>query len=429
MLQKLFNIKISISYLIKFLFYTFPLFMLMPSGYITAYVTLLTAATLIFFYSNSIKIKFDFIDYFVCIFFISSLISTLVNIKTLGFFLFFKSILDLRFIVFFIIIRNLIKSKFIDPKIFAFFALISTSFLSIDIIYQHINGQDFFGNKPFDGRFNGIFEHEAVAGSYIQKFSLISFLFIVLSNLNYKFIFITIFINLLGIGILLSLDRMPFLIYLFILIILIIFLNKRRSLLISNLLIILLIFTLLFKNYDPIKNRYESLNHEINFSKINIFFQDNNHIDKEIKVIDQNIFIGDYSKIYKSVYYLWLEKPILGSGVKSFQVNCHKLLINKKDITCSTHPHNIYLEVITNQGLAGLLIFISLIILIINNFVKELSTENHKNKKIINLIFLSVLIAELWPIRSYGSIFHTVNGSIFWYLMALCSSIKYIKKK
>ena len=64
--------------------------MLMPSGYISAYVTLLTVATLIFFYSNSIKIKFDFIDYFVCIFFVSSLISTLVNIKILGFFLFFN---------------------------------------------------------------------------------------------------------------------------------------------------------------------------------------------------------------------------------------------------------------------------------------------------------------------------------------------------
>ena len=152
--------------------------MLMPSGYITAYVTLLTVSTLIFFYSNSIKIKLDFIDYFVCIFFVSSLISTLVNIKILGFFLFFKSILDLRFIVFFLIIRNLIKSKFIDPKIFAFFALISTSFLSIDIIYQHINGQDFFGNKPFDGRFNGIFEHEAVAGV------VISLIIIELSNLN-----------------------------------------------------------------------------------------------------------------------------------------------------------------------------------------------------------------------------------------------------
>jgi hypothetical protein len=64
---------------------------------------------------------------------------------------------------------------------------------------------------------------------------------------------------------------MPFLIYLFSLVILIILLKKYRLLFISNLFIILLIFTLLFKNYEPIKNRYYSLNNEINFSKI-IFF-------------------------------------------------------------------------------------------------------------------------------------------------------------
>jgi hypothetical protein len=122
-------------------------------------------------------------------------------------------------------IRNLIKFKFINIKILFITALISTSFLSLDIIYQHINGQDLFGNKPFDGRFNGTFEHEAIAGSYMQKFFLISLLFILLSNLKNKFIFLTIFINILGIGVLLSLDRMPFLIYLFALIILIILLR------------------------------------------------------------------------------------------------------------------------------------------------------------------------------------------------------------
>ena len=68
MLKNLFNIKINNLNFIKFLFYTFPLFMLMVSGYITAYITIITVATLILFYSNSIKIKFDFIDYFICIF-------------------------------------------------------------------------------------------------------------------------------------------------------------------------------------------------------------------------------------------------------------------------------------------------------------------------------------------------------------------------
>ena len=71
-----------------------------------------------------------------------------------------------------------------------------------------------------------------------------------------------------GIGIMLSLDRMPFLIYLFSLIILAILLKKYRLLFIINLFIILLVFTLLFINYDTVKNRYKSLNNEINFLKI-----------------------------------------------------------------------------------------------------------------------------------------------------------------
>ena len=64
-----FNIKIKYLTSIKFLFYAFPFFMLMVSGYITAYVTVITFASLFFFYSNNIKIKLDLIDYFICFFF------------------------------------------------------------------------------------------------------------------------------------------------------------------------------------------------------------------------------------------------------------------------------------------------------------------------------------------------------------------------
>ena len=336
--------------------------------------------------------------------------------------------LDLRFVLFFFIIRNLIRFNFVNIRILFLTTLVCTNFLSLDIIYQHISGQDLFGNRPFDGRFNGIFEHEAIAGGYIQKFSLISLLFIMISNLNNKFIFLTIFINILGIGILLSLDRMPFLIYLFSLVILIILLKKYRLLFISNLFIILLIFTLLFKNYEPIKNRYYSLNNEINFSKIIYFLKKENNQNAEANIKNERVLIGDYTKIYKSVYYLWLEKPIIGSGVKSFQINCNKLSIKEKDLTCSTHPHNIYFEILINQGLLGFLIFILLTILLINNFRKILFIQKYENEKIINIIFFAILIAELWPLRSYGSIFQTVNGTLFWFLISLASSIKFLLK-
>jgi len=423
-----FNIKIKYLTSIKFLFYAFPFFMLMVSGYITAYVTVITFASLFFFYSNNIKIKLDLIDYFICLFFLSSLISTLINIKILGYYVFFKSILDLRFILFFLIIKNLIKFKLIDIKILLLTTLISTSFLSLDIIYQHINGQDLFQNKPFDGRYNGIFEHEAIAGSYIQKFFLLSLLFILPLNLNNKFIFLTIFINLLGSGILLSLDRMPFLIYLFTLIILMILLKKYRLILIINILIILTIFTLLFKNYDLIKNRYESLNNEINFDKISFFFKKIDNENTKVNITNEKILSGDYFKIYKSAYYLWLEDPIMGSGVKSFSINCNKLLTQKNNLTCSSHPHNIYLEITVNQGLVGLSIFIFLIFLLTNNFIKKIYVQNYKDEKIYYIVLFTILVVELWPLRSYGSIFQTVNGTLFWFLISLASSKLLINK-
>ena len=69
MSKNILDLKINNLSIVKLLFYAFPLFMLLPSGYITGYVTALTISTLIFFYFNGIKIKLDFIDYLICTFF------------------------------------------------------------------------------------------------------------------------------------------------------------------------------------------------------------------------------------------------------------------------------------------------------------------------------------------------------------------------
>ena len=426
MLTKFYNTKIIFLFNIKFLLYAFPFFMFASSGYLNFYVTIFTISALIFLYYSNIKVKFYFIDYLVLAFFLLSIVSTLINVKTLGYFLFFKSILNLRFVFFFFVIRNLLKFNFINLKTLAIATLIASSFLSLDIIYQHLYGHDLFGYKPFDGRYNGIFEDEAIAGGYIQKSFLISLLYLILSNINYKFTFITFFINLSGIGILLSLDRMPFLIYLFILIILIIILKKYRLIFLINFFILILTFLLLFKNYDPINKRYHSLKNEINFSKF-FSLKDQNQNTRPNTKNENKLLVGDYSKIYKTAYYLWLENPITGLGVRSFNIECNKIPIEKK-LTCSTHPHNIYFEVIVTQGLLGLTIFIFFITLLISNIIKTLSIKKNKNERIIILILFTILISELWPLRTYGSIFQSVNGTIFWFLISLISSIKFISK-
>jgi|688.fasta_scaffold177658_2 O-antigen ligase len=434
----MFNIFSNRLNILKFLFYIFPAIMLTSSGYITAYTSALTIFALYYFYYYKIKINLYLLDYLIIFFFILSIISTFINVKLLGNYIFFKSILDIRFAVLFFLTRNIINYKIINIRIFSFIVLICTIFLSLNIFLQHLIGFDILGHPPFDGRYNGLFESEAIAGSYLQKFSLFAIFSILLfkSNKNINF-FLTIFIiNLLALGILMSLDRMPFIIYLFSHLVLIILSKKFRLRFLISFVTIIFLFLILFNNYSIIKKRYLSLYNEINFFnfKESIFL-----LNKKIETVispnqirnDKIELSGDYDylRIFNAAYEVFLTNPIIGSGVKSFGIKCPELKIKNQNLNCLSHPHNIYLEILVNQGIIGILIFIVfLIILLKKNYFGKLLKKNTNEKNLLSIIFLTLLIAELLPIRSFGSIFQTVNGTIFWFFLALASSKFYNKK-
>ena len=216
--------------------------MITSSGYLTAYISIFLFFSLYFFFSSKLKINFLLFDYLVIIFFLTLLISSLINIKEVGSLIFLKSILNLRFAILFIIIRNIVTFKLINISYLSIITLISSTLLSMDIFLQHLIGFDLFGNSPFAGRYNGFFEHEAIAGSYLQKFFLISVLSIFLIEVNdkIKFFLIVFFINILGLGIFLSLDRMPYLIFIFNILILLIILKNYRFRLLVNLILIII---------------------------------------------------------------------------------------------------------------------------------------------------------------------------------------------
>ena len=144
----------------------------------------------------------------------------------------------------------------------------------------------------------------------------------------------------------------------------------------------------------------------------------------EEKSKNNNLFHGDYSKLYRAAYFVFLKNYIIGSGVKSFIYECIKLPYDKNSISCNNHPHNLYLEILVNLGLLGMSIFIIFLFLIINKIVKFLFEKNINGIQRITLIlFLTFFIAELLPLRSYGSIFQVNNGSIFWFFLGLVSYI------
>jgi O-antigen ligase len=308
--------------------------------------------------------------------------------------------------------------------------------LSVDIFIQHIYQRDLFGYEPLYDRYAGIFDDEAIAGGYIQKFSFVSIpiiLFVKRSNLIKIFI-VTIVINILGLGILMSTDRMPFFIYILGLIILIFFSKNFRFIYLINLILLLFLSTLIFQNNSIINKRYSflyTIEKQLYNVKSEIKNLDNYEKNSKQK-IDENInsiFDDEYFKIFYTGYNLWKNNPIIGTGIKSFNLICAEEYKKNVKLVCAPHAHNLYLEILVNQGSIGFTIFAVFLFFLFKRYFLDLTKLRiNQTDRLLKIIFLIILIVELWPLRSYGSIFQTVNGSIFWFILALASSDKYSLK-
>ena len=74
-----------------------------------------------------------------------------------------------------------------------------------------------------------------------------------------------------------------------------------------------------------------------------------------------------YLKEFTSFYDTWLLNKFVGGGIKNFRYYCHvKPNPQNKNYHCNMHPHNYYLEILTETGLVGLLIVMVLLLSLIH---------------------------------------------------------------
>ena len=121
-----------------------------------------------------------------------------------------------------------------------------------------------------------------------------------------------------------------------------------------------------------------------------------------------------YLKEFHLGYLTWQENVFLGGGINSFYLNC-KINFN----ICTTHPHNYYLEILSELGIVGLLL---LLIIFVNLFYSYFKVQNKLNINTMNVYltpFLTLFIVEIFPIKTTGSFFTTGNATFFFLLIAV----------
>ncbi len=435
-IQKLFKEKV---FLLSFLLATIPVSFIAGNTIINLNIILFLMIAFSFYKLSVFKIKYFFLDKLIFAFFLLIIFSGIYN--DISFYInsyefskwkgpfstTIKSLAFSRFLILYIIIRFLYENKKINLKLFFITCTIFSLFVSFDIFYQFIFGKDIFGYVSHGRKISGPFGDELIAGGYLQRFSIISFFLFPLffEKLGkQRLIFITLFIFIITLmAIILSGNRMPLILFCFSIFLICIFEKHIRKFFITIVILFLLVFVTIFKTSDTVRENFLSFQSQI-YSIVEFFYDD------EKKVDNATFYIKEFSTFYET----WLMNKYIGGGIKNFRYNCNErpnissdFVINKamkKRMVCNMHPHNYYLEVLTETGLAGFFILLGIFSIIIyltlvENYLKKTSL----NKSSILIPFLFLFIAEIFPIKSTGSFFTTGNATYLFLILSLLVSI------
>lgn len=141
---------------------------------------------------------------------------------------------------------------------------------------------------------------------------------------------------------------------------------------------------------------------------------------------NKNFFNKDshYFSHYSTAYQMFKKNKLFGVGLKNFRNYCNeeefKIEVHPGyiDRNCRTHPHNFYLELLSELGLTGFFMFLSFFIYVIINFI-IVSLKAKNNFLLLNTFSILVFLI---PILPKGSFFNNWNALIFWFIFAIVFS-------
>ena len=388
----------------------------------------LTITSLIFL-SISIKKKLkkyysNFFTVFFLLFFLFTILNSLfaiepmISLKSSAFYP--------RFFLFSLSLWYLLDYDDFFKKIFFIVSFFILMFINLDTILQYVTGEDIFKFESKNHRLSGPFGDELIVGSFIAKFlPVVLSLYFLINKKMSNSILILITISL--IVTFLSGERTStFYVFTFVLIYSIFIsqlINKKKILL-----LFLTVFFMISAVVAVDKSRFERMIiYPVCAMNVNLLsvidcpkyqFQDyNKYVGDDGEKFDRFILFSEaHEGHFTSAYKMFLDSPIFGKGNKMFRYHCGDKKFKNKH-SCTTHPHNLLLQILAELGFIGLIFFVIIIFNIYRNFYRLLTNKIkiEKNKK---LAFLSVnlLIIQLFFILlPSGQIFNNYL-SILYYL-------------
>ena len=338
-----------------------------------------------------------------------------------------RSFLFIKFILLVFAFSVLLK----DDKILGlvhkswFFIIIIVIF---DVFFERFIGRNILGNISIDStRLVSFFKDETVVGGFIYCFGFASTAYFINNNDKNKSILpLMLIFLLLPLSIFVTGEKSNFIKSIFFFFIMIYFFKRNKYNLDYRILVASLIFLIicLFTFNKNLRIKYTETYERIMAVE---------NLKKEIGVMRPKTIFDKMEQIKYFSHYavaikIFKNHPISGVGNKKFRVECSKEKYFDKDdmwnnFRCSTHPHQVHLEILSEHGILGYFLILC--------FITWFSIKNFKialkNKDVYHLSNTSYVLIFFIPLLPTGGIFSTFSGSLFWVIFSLVN-LNYDKK-
>jgi O-antigen ligase len=303
-----------------------------------------------------------------------------------------------RYGVFVIAVICLLEINYKIIKYFFYCIFVCFIALILDGFYQYFVGENILGFKGSE-RISSFFGDEKILGSYLSRMWPIFFglsIFILKKNNKLFFLFIIIFI-LSEVLIFISGDRTAFF-NINLSAIFIILLSKKLFKLRAFTLITSLIIIMFISFFNPTaKERvFDQTLSQMNLSS------------KSKKQEEIYIFSREHTHHYITAYRMYLDNKILGVGVKNFRKFCSDKKYIESESSCAPHPHNTYIQILSETGIIGFLFLIIVLIYFCSKVFKHLILRVRGKHYFsdFEICILSGIAIYLWPFAPTGNIFN-----------------------
>ena len=369
---------------------------------------LLVISSIFFLYKIINKKKYYYFNnYFTKIFLLFYSVLILSSLLSDNFLLYLESSLFyFRYLFFSLAVYYCIENYKNFLKKLSYSILATFIILIFDSSIQWLTGQNILGWEiQFEARLTSLFGEEMILGSYLSRMMpifILCFMYNInyLSKINLLLIFILFFIIL---GIIFRTGERVALGYMIMLLIYLIFLFRRNIFFFFASITSVIIISIFVISLNPI----------VKERMINITIKQITD-EKKIYTISKFLPYSEHHELhYITAIKMFIDKPILGHGPKLFRIKCKEDIYYMEN-ACATHPHNSYIQLLSETGLIGFSFIFLFFLYLLYKFLKyQFDTTNSNMYRYNSIVYLPILIS-LFPFFPTGSFFNNWLNVIYY---------------